>query len=64
MHISMAIADPDKEYLYRLTEVLQQNRGLNISAFTSLENLRKAMENTRFDVLLFDPDISGIREVK
>ena len=61
MNISMAIADPDKEYLYRLTEVLQQNRGLNISAFTSLENLRKAMENTRFDVLLFDPDISGER---
>ncbi len=58
MNISMAIADLNKEYLYRLTEILQQNRELNISVFTSLENLQEAMDKTRFDVLLFDPDIS------
>ena len=61
MNISMAIADLNKEYLYRLTEILQQNRELNISVFTSLENLQEAMEKTRFDVLLFDPDISSER---
>lgn len=58
MNISLAIADLNRDYVYRLTEVLQHNRDLNISAFTSLEKLQEALEDTCFDVLLFDPDIS------
>ena len=61
MNISIAIADLDKDYIYRLTEVLQQNRDLSISAFTSFEKLQAALERTHYDVLLFDPDISGER---
>ena len=61
MNISIAIADLNKDYIYRLTEVLQQNRELSISAFTSFEKLQEALERTRFDVLLFDPDISPVR---
>ena len=61
MNISIAIADLNKDYVYRLTEVLQQNRDLSISAFTSMEKLQEAMERNRFDVLLFDPDISRER---
>ena len=61
MNISIAIADPNKDYLYRLTEVLQQNRDLNISIFSSSQKLYKALEEDKFDVLLFDPDISAER---
>lgn len=61
MNISMAIADLNKDYLYRLTEMLQQNRELSISAFTSLEKLQTALEHEHFDVLLFDPGLSSER---
>lgn len=61
MNISLAIADADREYAERLSEVLQQYKDLTISIFTSPEKLQTALEHSRFDILLFDPDISPER---
>ena len=59
MNISIAIADTDREYVERLSEVLQQYNDLTIRIFTSAEKLKAAMEGNHIDVVLFDPDISG-----
>lgn len=61
MIISIAVADSNREYVERLAEVLQQNGELNISIFTSAEKLLSAVERERYDVVLFDPDISDTK---
>lgn len=58
MIISIAIADSNRDYVERLTEVLQQKGDLNISIFTNADRLMSSMERERYDVVLFDPDIS------
>lgn len=58
MNISVAIADTNREYLKRLVEVLQEHEELSVSVFTSAEKLVQALETSRFDIVLFDPDIS------
>ena len=61
MNISLAIADTNRRYVEKLSEVLQQYHDLTISLFTNAEKLQAALDQTRFDVLLFDPDISPER---
>ena len=61
MNISLAIADTNRRYVEKLSEVLQQYHDLTISLFTNAEKLQVALDQTRFDVLLFDPDISPER---
>ena len=61
MIISIAVADLNREYVERLTEVLQQNGDLNISIFTSAERLMSSLEKERYDVVLFDPDLSDTK---
>lgn len=61
MIISIAVADLNREYVERLTEVLQQNGDLSISVFTSAERLKSTLEKERYDVVLFDPDISDTK---
>ncbi len=57
MNILMAIADSNSEYVDRLTEVLQQYEDLSIHIYTSGEKFQKAVDEKRFDVALFDPDL-------
>ena len=61
MFISIAVADSNREYLERLTEVLQQNGDLDISIFYNADRLISSMEKERYDVVLFDPDISDTK---
>lgn len=65
MNISIAIADKDREYAERLSEMLQQYTELSIKQYTSGEKLLEAMEvkKEKFDIVLFDPDISWERMV-
>lgn len=58
MNISIAIADVNRDYIERLVEVLQEYEELSVSMFTSAELLEQALQNKRFDIVLFDPDIS------
>ncbi len=58
MNISIAIADSNKEYVERLIEVLQQYDDLTIHVYTNWTKLEESMEQGRFDVVLFDPDIA------
>lgn len=58
MNISIAIADLNREYLERLSEVMQQYDELTIHVYTNGQKLKEAMEDKRFDVVLFDPDIA------
>lgn len=58
MNISIAIADANRNYLERLVEVLQEYEELSVSMFTSAELLEQALQSKRFDIVLFDPDIS------
>lgn len=59
MNITIAIADTDRDYLERLVEVLQEYMDLSISVFTSARMLEQALENKRFDIVLFDPDLAS-----
>lgn len=61
MNISIAIGDTNREYVERLSEVLQQYHDLTLSIFTNFDSLQKALEQNRFDIVLFDPDISQER---
>lgn len=61
MNISIAIVDGDRNYAERLSEVLQQYRDLSLSIFTSADKLQSVLEKKRFDIILFDPDISAER---
>lgn len=61
MNISIAVADSDREYVERISEVLQQYSELNIHIYTSGQKLQAAMESIFFDIVLFDPDISEQR---
>lgn len=61
MNISIAIADSNREYIERLSEVLQQYSDLTIHIYASSQKLQAAIETNRFDVVLFDPDISDQR---
>lgn len=58
MNISIAIADSNREYVKRLSEVLQQYAELTIHIYTNGQKLQAAMESNHFDVVLFDPDVS------
>lgn len=58
MNISIAIADANRNYLERFVEVLQEYEELSVSIFTNAELLEKALESKRYDIVLFDPDIS------
>jgi len=58
MNITIAIADSDRDYVERIAEVLQQYAELTIHVYTNGDRLQAAMESKRFDVVLFDPDIS------
>lgn len=58
MIISVAIADSNREYTERLTEVLQNQADLKLSVFTGADKLMKSLETESYDILLFDPDIS------
>ena len=59
MNISIALADSSKTYVERLSEGLQQYDELAIHVYTNERTLREAMEKVRFDVVLFDPDLSA-----
>ena len=59
MNITIAIADANRDYLERLSEVLREYEDLTVSVFTTGEKLQEALENKRFDIVLFDPDISS-----
>ena len=61
MNISIAIADTDRTYLERLGEVLQGYKELTVSIFTKAGALEQALQSRRFDIVLFDPDISEQR---
>lgn len=61
MNISIAIADVNRDYLERLAEVLQEYEDLTISRFTSAERLEQALQQKKYDVVLFNPDISDRR---
>lgn len=58
MNISIAIADKNEIYLERLVEVLQEYEDLSVSIFTDVDILERTLQSKKFDVLLFDPDIS------
>ena len=58
MIISVAIADKDSEYVYRLTEVLNGYNDLSISTFSTVELLEEHIVKKHFDVVLFDADFS------
>ncbi len=57
MNITIAIADSNREYLTRLSEVLQEYEDLSVSIFTSVERLEESLRSKKFDVILFNPDI-------
>ncbi|MBQ8231853.1 MAG: AAA family ATPase [Lachnospiraceae bacterium] len=58
MNISVAIADVNRDYLERLVEVLEDYEDLSVSMFTNADRLEQALQTKRFDIVLFDPDIS------
>lgn len=58
MNISVAIADVNRDYLERLVEVLEDYEELSVSMFTNADRLEQALQTKRFDIVLFDPDIS------
>jgi Mrp family chromosome partitioning ATPase len=58
MIISIAIADKNTDYLNRISEALNQENDLNISMFTNQQVFQNALEREKFDIVLFDPDIS------
>ena len=57
MVIRIAIADTNREYVERMTEVLEENDDLHLAVFTDKKSLETALASTRFDILLFDPSI-------
>ena len=61
MVISIAIADKNFEYINRMSDLLQKYNDLSVSLFTSGEKLSAAIESSRFDIVLFDPDISDTK---
>ena len=54
MNIKILIADQSKEYLDRLIDKLQEYSELDISIATSYEKLEKAMNNSKYDIILFN----------
>lgn len=56
MNISIAIVDTDRGYVERLSEVLQHYEELSIHIYTSGQKFQEAMRESRFDIVLFDPD--------
>lgn len=61
MNISIAIADTNRDYLERLGAVLQEYEDLSVSIFTSAEILERTLQSKRFDIVLFDPDLSDAK---
>ncbi|MCD7806880.1 MAG: AAA family ATPase [Lachnospiraceae bacterium] len=57
MNIRMAVADKDREYLRRLSDVLQEYEDISLSIYTDEESLEMALLSKRFDLLLFDPSV-------
>ena len=58
MNIKILIADQSKEYLDRLIDKLQEYSELDISIATSYEKLEKAMNNSKYDIILFNSDLN------
>ncbi len=58
MNIKILIADQSKEYLDRLIDKLQEYSELDISIATSYDKLIKTMNNNRYDIVLFNSDLS------
>lgn len=63
MNISIVILDKNQEYAERLSDAFQQYAELTIKRYTGLERFRDAMKvkKEKFDIVLFDPDISQER---
>jgi len=61
MNIRMAIADKNLDYLEKVSSVLQEHQELILDFFTEADALKEAMETTRYNIVLFDPDISEDR---
>ena len=58
MNIKILIADQSKEYIDRLIDKLQEYSELDISIATSYEKLEKAMNNSKYDIILFNSDLN------
>lgn len=58
MNISIIIADLNRDYLERISEALQQYSDLTISICTDGDQFQSRIDTGRYDVALFDPDIS------
>jgi len=58
MNIKIAIVDSDKNYLERLSGVMQQYDELTVSVFSRVDSFQQAIGVNDFHVVLFDPDIS------
>lgn len=59
MNIKTAIIDNDVNYLERLSGVMQQYDELSISVFSRIDSFQQAMDLNDFQIVLFNPDISG-----
>lgn len=55
--IRMAIADSNKEYLDRISDVMEEYADIALSKYTERHSLEAALSTKSFDVLLFDPGI-------
>lgn len=63
MNISIAVADVNMVYLEKLVEVLQEYEDLSVSMYTNAKILEQELQSKRYDIVLFDPDISESRMV-
>ena len=61
MNISVIIADKNMDYLSRISEFLQQYDNLTISICSDGDKFQSIIDAGRYDVALFDPDISEDR---
>lgn len=57
MILKIAIADKNSEYIRRILNVLETYGDIDVSVFTDEKSLKGALDNRKFDVLLFDESI-------
>ena len=57
MILKIAIADKNSEYIRRILNVLETYGDIDVSVFTDEKSLEGALDNRKFDVLLFDESI-------
>lgn len=60
MILKIAIADKNSEYIRRILNVLETYGDIDVSVFTDEKSLEGALDNRKFDVLLFDESKNGI----